>query len=291
MPDLKQVANHPELLALTIHNHGDMCAVGFPGSYTFWSYDAASEEAMGDGSTVIRPANRLVTQPGRWKICALGVKAASIGHAAFQAASGVLRDSGRKHINVLRLAADVADGETVTIGDDVYEFDDDDDFTEGNIQVDVSGGLTPALAGAALVEKINELGGEEQILATALSANEILIESIDVASIEALACAETLGGANNGWGAAAMYGGRAPAVRKVVAASRVPTAQEVALGRMHFLLDFTPSAILVDVRVTATGVAKLYGGARANVAGLVTLTNGTDPDFAATDTVQILAFE
>jgi len=44
----------------------------------------------------------------------------------------------------------VADGETVTIGDEVYEFDTDSTITEGNIQVDVSGGVTAPLAVTAL---------------------------------------------------------------------------------------------------------------------------------------------
>lgn len=45
----------------------------------------------------------------------------------------------------------VADGETVTIGDDTYEFDTDSSVTSGNISVDVSGGATATDAVTALV--------------------------------------------------------------------------------------------------------------------------------------------
>jgi hypothetical protein len=50
----------------------------------------------------------------------------------------------------------VSDTETVTIGDDVYEFDTDgtEDITEGNIRVDVSGGATASDAVTALVTAI-----------------------------------------------------------------------------------------------------------------------------------------
>lgn len=56
------------------------------------------------------------------------------------AASGVLTFSGV-----------VADEQTVTIGDDVYEFDTDGSVTEGNILVDVSEGTTASDAVTALV--------------------------------------------------------------------------------------------------------------------------------------------
>lgn len=52
----------------------------------------------------------------------------------------------------------VADGQTVTIGTDVYEFDTDASVTEGNILVDVSGGVTASAAVTALVAKITSDG-------------------------------------------------------------------------------------------------------------------------------------
>lgn len=56
----------------------------------------------------------------------------------------------------LTFTSSVSDGETVTIGDDVYEFDTDAEatITEGNIRVDVSGGATAPAAVTALVSAI-----------------------------------------------------------------------------------------------------------------------------------------
>jgi len=48
----------------------------------------------------------------------------------------------------------VADGQTVTIGTDIYEFDTDASVTAGNILVDVSGGVTASDAVTALVASI-----------------------------------------------------------------------------------------------------------------------------------------
>ena len=57
---------------------------------------------------------------------------------------------------ILTFTGVVEDGETVTIGDDVYEFDDDAAVTSGNIAVDVSGGVTAAAAVTALVTAITD---------------------------------------------------------------------------------------------------------------------------------------
>jgi len=59
----------------------------------------------------------------------------------------------------------VADGETVTIGSEVYEFDTDDEVTDGNILVDVSGGATASAAVTALV--------------TAITAESALVTAVD----------------------------------------------------------------------------------------------------------------
>lgn len=279
--------NHPAILAITDHEAGDFiwCA------NAIWQYDPESEaEVAADtgGSYVLRPTDIAAEDPGRWLRRPLSFPDASVGVAQFSAASGVVRDQGRKYINVLRLASDVADGETVTIGGDVYEFDDDDDFTEGNIQVDVSGGLTPTAASEALVDAIASQQGVEVITAVAISVNEILISPTSGVG-SALACTQTMGGANNAWGSATMYGGVAAATKNYASAFRVPTAAEVTLGNMHFAFQFTPTVAHVEVRVTATGAIKLFAGAVTLGAGRVTVTNDTNPDFAETDTVYVVA--
>ena len=72
-------------------------------------------------------------------------------------------------------------------------------------------------------------------------------------------------------------------------ASRVPNAAEVVHGNMHFFFPFTPIVAHVQVRVTASGVFNLYPGAVTIVGGHVTIVNGTNPDWAATDTVTVIA--
>src|SRR3954470_11618086 len=127
---------------------------------------------------------------------------------------------GRRAVNVLRLASNVADAETITIGGEVYEIDtaaDPGAITAGNIRVNCNAGVTPTIASAAIVAAINantKLG----LTAVAISVNEILVFTNNDASGLALPCAETLAGANNAWATAAFYGGDVSGVRGLRAA-------------------------------------------------------------------------
>src|SRR5678815_5651167 len=144
---------------------------------------------------------------------------------------------GRRAVNVLRLAANVADGETITIGGEVYEIDtaaDPGAITAGNIRVNCNAGVTPTIASASIVGAINantRLG----LTAVAISVNEILVFTNADSSAITLPCSETLAGAHNAWATAAFYGGEASGVRGLRAAQRLPNAQEVAIGNMHFV--------------------------------------------------------
>lgn len=62
--------------------------------------------------------------------------------------------AGVKATGTLTFTGVVADGQTVTIGSEVYEFDVDSSVTDGNITVDVSGGVTASDAVTALVATI-----------------------------------------------------------------------------------------------------------------------------------------
>src|SRR5437867_7796982 len=118
---------------------------------------------------------------------------------------------GRRAINVLRLASNVADAETITIGSEVYEIDTaaaPGAVTAGNIRVDCNAGVTPTIASASIVAAINantRLG----LTAVAISVNEVLVFTNNDNAPIALPCAETLAGANNAWAVAAFYGGDA----------------------------------------------------------------------------------
>jgi phage tail sheath gpL-like len=97
------------------------------------------------------------------------------------------------------------DTQTVTIGDDVYEFDTDSTYTAGNIPVDISGGATAPAAVTALVAAI-----------TANTAS--LFDAADGAGDTVVLTAKTKGTASNGiattetctnasWGAAVTASG------------------------------------------------------------------------------------
>jgi hypothetical protein len=117
----------------------------------------------------------------------------------------------RRAMNVLRLASNVADAETITIGSEVYEIDTaaaPGAITAGNIRVDCNAGVTPAIASAAIVAAINA-NTKYGLTALAISVNEILVFANSDSSPITLPCAETLAGANNAWAAANFYGGEA----------------------------------------------------------------------------------
>src|SRR3954466_4272731 len=132
----------------------------------------------------------------------------------------------RRAMNVLRLASNVADAETITIGSEVYEIDTaaaPGAIAAGNIRVDCNAGVTPTIASAAIVAAINantKLG----LTAVAISVNEVLVFTNSDASGLGIACAETLAGANNQWAAAAFYGGQQAKPQGVSLSQRVPNA-------------------------------------------------------------------
>jgi len=199
---------------------------------------------------------------------------------------------GRRAINVLRLASNVADGETITIGSEVYEIDtaaDPGAITAGRIRVNCNAGVTPTIASAAIVAAINAntaLG----LTAVAISVNEILVFTNRDESALALPCAETLAGANNQWAAAAFYGGQAAKPQGLSLAQRNPNATEVAIGNMHFMFPFPVGAAMVQVR-SSTGAAKAWDGVLTINGSRVTLDNVGVTDWAATDTVAVLAHQ
>lgn len=180
-----------------------------------------------------------------------------------------------------------------------------------NIPVGLVATLTPAVFTDALVVEINNaLSGAERstaksstifdpgststyaqrigkVVASGPSDNEVLIVSA-VPENSVLATTETLAGANNAWSAATMLEGAAPAIKNVSSGARVPTAVEVALGKLYIPVNFTPTWALVHVHTTSGGAFVLHAGAVGLAAGLLTLTNGTNPDWAETDSIYFI---
>lgn len=180
----------------------------------------------------------------------------------------------------------IATTETFTEGTNVF-----DDATLGTTTAGVD--PTAAEASDALIAAINA-SATEAVRAVDIGANEVLVLRT-TAGVNTDAAAEDMGGANNAVAAAAFFGGQAAAAGKLALASRVPTATEVALGNMHFGLDFDPVFVQVLVTVTSSGLQKAWDGlvtivpAAGDDPAYVTVDNSGSTDWAATDTVRIAA--
>lgn len=153
-------------------------------------------------------------------------------------------------------------------------------------------GVDPTAANAvdAITLAINT-SNTQGLIATKIGTNELLV-STSAPQAAVLACTETLAGSNNGFNAAAMYGGRAAGLRRMSIQSRVPVAQEVTLGSMHFMFDFPPVNVSVNIIVTATpGIALAWDGAVTITGNRVTLDNAGGTDWATTNKVFITCSE
>ena len=155
-------------------------------------------------------------------------------------------------------------------------------LTSGAKKLPVSSTLTPAAAGPQIAAALNY--HEPSGFSAEYNTNEVFMWRDG--SDAAIACSETLSGANNTIDATSRLGVARGATEWAVAA-RVPTAAEVALGVMRFQFPFDVKFVRVSVQVTSSLAAVAWGGTTTFSGGRVTLTNGTDPDFAATHTVTV----
>jgi hypothetical protein len=195
---------------------------------------------------------------------------------------------------VLRVAANVADEETVTIGVDVYEFDRAADGVAAAGAIAVTGHAddTPEHATNALIAAINA-SGTEAVTAVDISNNQVLVVA-DAPGAVVLALATDMQGVDNGWDAAAMHDGAAAGLKRTVRVAHVPNAVEVALDRVLVPLGFAPTAAIVQVRVTATGAPLAWSGTTIlrTVEQRIDLINAGDAnDFSADHTITVIAFE
>ena len=207
-------------------------------------------------------------------------------------AMSVVREAqGQRAQNVLRVAANVADAETITIGAQVYEIDTaaTATITAGRVRVNCNAGVTPAIASPAIVAAING-NVSSPVTAYLVSDNEVLIIAKRAGAI-VLDCTETLAGTNNAWGSATMYGGvNLPESLPVASMqARVPITAEVTLGNLHFYFPFTPTKVMVVVRVTSGLAVKAWDGGYSISGGRVTVNNSGSTDWATSDTVTVLA--
>lgn len=207
--------------------------------------------------------------------------------------NSVFYSPGAPAYAVLRIADNVADEETVSIGADVYEFDRAADgvVNAGAIAVSGHADNTPANATDALIAAINA-SGTEAVTAVDISDNQVLIVA-DAVGVNTMALAETMAGVNNEWDTAALRGGAAAAIKRQLTITRVPNATEVALGCVLIPLDFTPATAIVQVRETATGTPVAWDGnvLLRTAEQRVDLINAGSTDFAATDTITVMISE
>lgn len=152
----------------------------------------------------------------------------------------------------------------------------------------LSGGTDASAAdfNTALLLAVNTSG--HRIAAVAISASEVLF--IDRNTANAVACTETLSGANNVWAAPNSYGGEG-VPREVPSSSmisRQPNATEVAIENMHFNFRFTVLSAIVQVRTQAGAIKAIDAVVSINT-NRVTITSSGATDLAATDTVTVLA--
>lgn len=100
-------------------------------------------------------------------------------------------------VSTLTFSGSVSDGEIVTIGTDVYEFDTDASVTGDNIAVDVSGGATAPDAVTALVAMITA-NATEPVSAVDGSGDTVVVTA-DVKGTDAESIVTTTDCANGAW--------------------------------------------------------------------------------------------
>lgn len=156
----------------------------------------------------------------------------------------------------------------------------------------MSGGTDPSAAEftTALAAAMNGANNGGLVEAVRVSANEVLVIDRSSNSHVAKACTETLTGSNNAWANATSYGGAGTpdGIPNFALVKRAAIAQEVTLGNLHFVFDFAPVSVVVQVR-DSSGVAKAWDGAVTITGKRVIVDNTGSTDFAATDVVTLLA--
>jgi hypothetical protein len=199
----------------------------------------------------------------------------------------------RPYQNVLLLFTNVAHGESVTVGSDVFQVDTNAwptaALTNGAFRVALTNGaLAPTNFGAAFVtcfNSSNRLG----LIATAVSRAEVLVYSPPGVVGRVFTCTNSMAVTSNLWARGTLSGGSAP-YPSLCIRSRTVSASEVLVGQVRFQLGFTPVSIFATVWSSA-GVTKAWDGALTLSGALLTLDNSGSTDWAATDIITVFASE
>lgn len=119
-------------------------------------------------------------------------------------AGGDVPVNAKQATGTITFSSSVSDGETVTIGGDVYEFDTGDGVTDGNILVDVSGGATASDASLALATAIDN-NATEDVSATDQSGSVDVV--CDTPGAQGNDIDTTTDAVNGSWANATLTGG------------------------------------------------------------------------------------
>lgn len=194
--------------------------------------------------------------------------------------------TARPFVDILRVASNVADAETVTINGVVFEADTASTatITAGRVRININAAQTPTAFCDAFVTAFGTQNMRGLTL-TKISANELLLTAPTAVSV-----AETLAGSNNAWAASTAYGGvvKPTVPRTVQMVKRTANATEVALGAVRVVFPFTPVHARVTV-TTSAGVAVAWDGAATITGSRVDVDNSGTTDWAATDIVTVTA--
>jgi len=125
--------------------------------------------------------------------------------AIYTALSTPALTDGAKAAGTLTFTGVVADGQTVTIGASVYEFDTGGGVTPGNVAVNVSGGVTAPLAVTALVAAIT--GDAAAVVTAADGTGDTVVCTAKAWGTAPNAYATTTTCTNATWGAVTLTGG------------------------------------------------------------------------------------
>lgn len=169
--------------------------------------------------------------------------------------------------------------------------------TAGRIPVALTATVTQAAFVPALVATIND-ATTEAVQAVDLGLTTGAIETMLLMATSpganGLATTETFTNANIDFATATMQGGDANGAPKISVSSRSPDATEVTSDVMAFALPFDPDIVFVDI-IDTNSDRKAWDGAlttvnaSGDVPAYVTIDNSGTTDWAATDTVRILA--
>jgi len=183
------------------------------------------------------------------------------------------------------------DGETITIDDKVYEFDDDAAVTAGHVLVDIKG--TAALTAAEFLAKVNANKPTHPVTAVVDSKDNLMVHLIaDKAGVAGnVALAETVTDAGLVISGATLVGGENAGTQTIARGLYTVTAKDITAD--HLIIEtglVSPRFFHVETR-TAAGLIKdaTFLATIVDSKIAIDFAGATDP--IAGDTIRWEAFE